>query len=113
MVILEQIKQIQSIVPTLKLLTKPINSTGDYIFFSHISFDDVALRYNYIIYLARKELNSNLKDIIKVLNPLINLHSELFTLKKMKPIPIEGLFVVYELNISVSEKWSKDIEWIT
>jgi len=99
-------------VPSLKLLTKPINSVGDYIFFSHIDFSDDALRYNYIIYLARKELNSNLKDILEVLKPLIKLNSELFRLEKMKPIPLEGLFVVYELHISVSEHWSKDIKWI-
>lgn len=109
-----QIANIQSMAPSLVLLTKPLNTVGDYLFFSHVEFpgDEPAPRYHFQIFLARKELRSKLEDIMEVLTPLMEANSDLFSLKSMKPIKLDGLFVVYQIDISVSQIYTKEDEWI-
>jgi hypothetical protein len=108
-----QIRNLQAIVPSLKVLTKPINAVGNYLFFSHVEFDQVQPRYLFSIYLARKALRTDLGDILEVLTPLMEEHSDLFTIKRMIPIQLEGLFVTYQIDISISEYYTKEEPWLT
>lgn len=107
-----QMRNLQAMAPSLKILTKPINTVGDYLFFSHVEFNDAKPRYLFSIFLARKELRSDLEDIMAVLTPLMDQDTELLTLKSMKPIKLDGLFVVYQIDISVSEYFKREDPWL-
>jgi len=95
------IDQVKPLVPKAQMLTKPINSVGDYLFFSHMSFAQTVPKVHMSIYLARKELRTDLADVFEVLETLMAERSELFEIEKMRPVPMEGLFVIYQIDIAV------------
>jgi len=103
----------KALVPNAVMLTKPINAEGDYLFFSHISFEGTRLRYHFSLYLARKRLRTDLANLQRTLSPLIEERGELLTMEKMTPIALEGLFVVYQLDFSMHEDYIKDDAWLT
>ena len=109
----EQITNLQQIVPTLKILTREINTPGDYLFFSHVVFDQSSYRYAFKIYLARKRLEIDLADITRVLDPLTERNSELFRLVRMQPLQKDKLFVVYEIALEVSEHYVLEDPWLS
>ena len=109
--VMSRVAMVKEIAPSLKLLTKSINSVGDYLFFSHIEWDKGEMRYLFSIYLARRSLRTDLSDIENILSPLVDEHSDLFTIKRMTPIELEGLFVTYQIDISISEYYTRDDQW--
>ncbi len=106
--IIKKIQTLQKIHPFILLEDEP-NSEGEYIFFSHIEDPRPGFsNYVFNVYIVKDIVSQeDLKDLSLLLDKLLKLTSEYFSIRNMKPLKLGDFFVTYHFQIVINENFEE------
>jgi len=106
--IIKKIQTLQKIHPFIVLEDEP-NSEGEYIFFSHIEDPRPGFsNYVFNVYIVKDIVSQeDLKDLSLLLEKLLKLTSEYFSIRNMKPLKLGDFFVTYHFQIVINENFEE------
>ena len=106
--IIKKIQTLQKIHPFIVLEDEP-NSEGEYIFFSHIEDPRPGFsNYVFNVYIVKDIVSQeDLADLSLLLDKLLKLTSEYFSIRNMKPLKLGDFFVTYHFQIVINENFEE------
>ena len=106
--IIKKIQTLQKIHPFILLEDEP-NSEGEYIFFSHIEDPHPGFsNYVFNVYIVKDIVSQDdLADLSLLLEKLLKLTSEYFSVRNMKPLKLGDFFVTYHFQIVINENFEE------
>ena len=106
--IVKKIQTLQKIHPFIVLEDEP-NSEGEYIFFSHIEDPRPGFsNYVFNVYIVKDIVSQeDLADLSLLLEKLLKLTSEYFSIRNMKPLKLGDFFVTYHFQIVINENFEE------